>query len=64
MSKGKVWATTESRKVLMSHFGVNASTITNSLNFVSFGIRNRDIRRYAVNFLECAVWLRESSFIN
>lgn len=64
MSRGKIWATAASRRALMEKFGVNPSTITSSLNFQSFGFRNRDIRRYAVNFLECAVWMDETKFIN
>lgn len=64
MSKGKIWATAESRRALMDKFVVNPSTITTSLNFQCFGFRNRDIRRYAVNFLQCAVWIDESKFIN
>lgn len=63
MSRGKIWATTESRRALMEKFGVKASTITLSLNFKSFSRQNRDIRRYAVNFLQCAVWLKETQFI-
>lgn len=63
MTKGKIWATTESRKALIDKFGVNASTITLTLNFKSFSFLNRNIRRYAVNFLQCAVWLEESKFV-
>lgn len=63
MSRGKIWATAECRRALMEKFGVNPSTITTSLNFQSFGFRNRDIRRYAVNFLQSAVWIDETKFI-
>lgn len=63
MSKGKIWATPSQRRELMEKFSVNASTITFTLNFKSFGLRNRDIRRYAVNFLQCAVWLKENQFL-
>ena len=63
MNKGKIWATTESRRALIEKFGVNASTITMTLNFKSSSLLNRDIRRYAVNFLKSPVWIEEDRFI-
>lgn len=63
MSKGKIWATTESRRALLEKFGVQPSALTYALNFKVDSKKSRDIRRYAVNFLQCAIWLEESNFI-
>lgn len=61
--KGKIWATSEMRHILANRFNVGASTVSQSLNFKNSSMVSRNIRRFAANFLGCAVWLEESRFI-
>ena len=61
--KGKVFATTDTRKALAEKFSVQQGTLTYALNFKCNSLLARRIRVYAINFLKCAVWIDESSII-
>lgn len=59
----RVFATAEARRRLMGRFGVSATAVSNALRFKSRSGQARQVRSYAVNFLQCAVWMAETRFI-
>lgn len=60
---GKVFACTESRRVLLEKFGLTAASLSKILNFDSNSLTARRVRCYAVNFLKSAIWIDERRFI-
>jgi hypothetical protein len=61
--EGKVFASTDSRQLLLSKFGLTASSLSKILNFESNSLLARKVRCYAVNFLKSAIWMDERRFI-
>lgn len=55
MAKGGqfIYAVAIDRRILMERFHVNASSVSDALRFKGRNLRQRRIRSYAVNMLDC-----------
>lgn len=55
MDKGAsfIYAVALDRRVLMERFHINASSVSDALRFKGRNLRQRRIRSYAVNMLDC-----------
>lgn len=51
-----IYAVAQDRKDLMAKFNVGAPLISHALRFYGNSVLQRQIRSYAVNFLECGVF--------
>lgn len=63
MMHGKVFANTMSRKALGEKYHITAASLSKILSFESNSLLARQLRCYAVNFLQCAIWIDERRFI-
>ena len=48
-----IYAVAIDRRVLMERFHINASSVSDALRFKGRNLRQRRIRSYAVNILDC-----------
>lgn len=48
-----IYAVAVDRRILMERFHVNASSVSDALRFKGRNLRQRRIRSYAVNMLDC-----------
>lgn len=61
--KPKIFTTTEHRVSLKERFGVGDAVLSSCLCFRTNSSRARRMRAYAVNFMQCAVWMPEDRFL-
>lgn len=57
MDKDRIFAGKKDRKLLKERFQVTDATVSEALRFISSSRKNRELRSYAVNYLQCPIFI-------